>query len=344
MKKDQILKILKVTIITTFIMLLSDVIFSINAVNNWFNGLITNSSGWVVFLIIWLIMFLQVTVLNVPAYVVLSACVSVGIKTLSFAFIGTVITAYMAGCLFAYWLGYKWGAKAIKWCAGSEQDYQKWSDVLNKKGKWWYLFTVIFPFFPDDLLCLVAGAVKLDFWFYFISNLLGRSVELVWTVYALQLVGNMSGGFPIMPIVWGVALLAEIITYFIFKHKKERAMNLMIIGDDTEQIAKDIWMKNTNYAIININEFSKDLKHFIKNKEVILTTTPKVILNEPLGTILEFLKTNHCIPLIVSKSGEQIYYGLSSEIEETLMYVENEENKDYDKFIEIAQGYLFKRK
>ena len=223
MKKEQILKILKTMIVMTAIILVVEGIFSIPAVNNWFSSLITGSSGIVVYLIIWLIMFLQTTILNIPAYVVLSASVSVGINTLSVTYILVVLSAYMCGCILAYWLGRWFGKKAVKWCAGSDEDYDKWSRVLNSKGKWWYLLTVIFPLFPDDILCLVAGAVKFNFVFYTAANLIGRSVGLVTMLLTLKLLGSMGGGFPFMLIVWGIALIAEIVGYFIIKEKKNES-------------------------------------------------------------------------------------------------------------------------
>lgn len=222
MKKEQILKILKVAIIMTLIILAVEIIFSIPIINNWFASLITSSKGWVVYLVIWFIMFLQTTVLNIPAYVVLSASVSVGINTLSVLYIVVVLSAYLAGCLLAYWIGYKFGKKAVKWCAGSEEDYEKWSKVLNKKGKWWYFATVIFPMFPDDILCLVAGAVKFNFSFYILSNIIGRGIGLVTMLLFLELIGSMGGNFPYMVVVWSVALLVEVIVYFVLKKKENK--------------------------------------------------------------------------------------------------------------------------
>lgn len=218
MNKQQIIKILKVSMITTAIMLGFETLFSFDVITNWFGELITKSGDWA-YLVIWVIIFLQVTILNLPAYVILSACVSIGISTLSWEFILVTISAYMCGCLLAYWLGFKFGKKAVKWCAGSEEDYDKWCNVLNEKGKWWYLITVLFPFFPDDLLCIVAGSVKFNFWFYFISNLIGRTIGLITMLYTLKLIGIIGGGFPFMIIVWGVALLAETIIYLVLYKK-----------------------------------------------------------------------------------------------------------------------------
>lgn len=219
MKKEQILKLLKIAMIMTAIMFACEIVFSIDVVNNWFGGLITSANGWVVYLIIWVVMFLQVTVLNIPAYVVLSASISIGIKALSWQYLLTVISAYMAGCILAYWFGRWFGKKAVKWCAGSEEDYNKWSGVLNKKGKWWYFATVIFPLFPDDLLCIVAGAVKFNFGFYTIANLVGRSIGLITMILALNLT-NTGGNIPWLAIAWGIALIAEILAFFVIKKKK----------------------------------------------------------------------------------------------------------------------------
>lgn len=219
MKKDQIIRLLKVALVTTAILLIFEGIFSIPAINNFFMGLISGSSGWVAYLFVWLIMFLQVTILNIPAYSVLAACTSIGMKTLGIVFISVVLSAYMVGCILAYWLGRWFGKRAVKWCAGSEEDYDKWSSVLNSKGKIWYFLTVLFPFFPDDILCLVAGAVKFNFGLYTIMNFVGRGIGLVTTILTLGLINKVSDGFPIMVIVWAVALIAELVGYIILSKK-----------------------------------------------------------------------------------------------------------------------------
>ena len=219
MKKDQIIRLLKVALVTTAILLIFEGIFSIPAINNFFMGLISGSSGWLAYLFVWLIMFLQVTILNIPAYSVLAACTSIGMKTLDILFISVVLSAYMVGCILAYWLGRWFGKRAVKWCAGSEEDYDKWSSVLNSKGKIWYFLTVLFPFFPDDILCLVAGAVKFNFGLYTIMNFVGRGIGLVTTILTLGLINKVSDGFPIMVIVWAVALIAELVGYIILSKK-----------------------------------------------------------------------------------------------------------------------------
>ena len=267
MKKEQLLKILKVAIISTIIILIAEAIFDIPAVSNWFSSLITNSSGVVVWIVIWIIMFLQVTILNIPAYVILSACVNIGIETLSFKYILIVLSAYMCGCLLSYFLGYKFGKKAVKWCAGSDEDYKKWSNYLNKKGKIWYFLTVLFPFFPDDLLCIIAGAVKFDFGFYTIANVIGRGVGLTTMLLFLKFVGNIGGGFPIMLVVWAVALVAEVVGYYIIKSKKSKIKPEINDESSTSQ-TKNESSAEENDVTLNSNDEQKNIDNQAKNNDV----------------------------------------------------------------------------
>lgn len=218
MKKEQVLKLLKVAIVVTAIMLACEIVFSIDAVNEWFSEIITGTRGWIVYLVIWVIMFLQVTILNIPAYVVLSASISIGIKALSWQYLLTVMSAYMCGCILAYWFGRWFGKKAVKWCAGSEEDYNKWSEVLNKKGKWWYFATVTFPFFPDDLLCIVAGSVKFNFGLFVLENFVGRALGLIATILTINWL-NFGSGFPFLLLIWAIALVGEIVAFIVVKKK-----------------------------------------------------------------------------------------------------------------------------
>lgn len=223
MNKLQVKKILKVCLIATAIMLASEIVFSIPAINTFFANCVEHSGKWFLF-VIWVIMFLQCTILNIPGYVILSASINIGINTLSIEYIAVVLSAYMCGCILAYWLGRWFGKKAVKWCAGSEEDYNKWCTVLNTKGKWWYFLTVIFPLFPDDILCIVAGSVKFNFGFYTIANLIGRGVGLVTMLLTLKLIGSIGGGFPFMIIVWALALIGEFIALIIIDKKIKKSI------------------------------------------------------------------------------------------------------------------------
>ena len=328
-------------------MFVSDVIFNIPAINNWFGSLVTNSRGWIVYLVIWLVMFLQVTVLNMPAYVILSASISVGISVISYTYVLVVMSAYMCGCSLAYFIGYKYGKKAVVWCAGSEDDYNKWSLVLNEKGKFWYFLTVLFPVFPDDILCIVAGAMKFDLKFYLLSNFVGRTIGLMTSLISLELLHNVSGDFPFTILLWGIALVIEIIVYFVLRYKKgENDMNILLIGSNTEKIAKDIWSANTNYYIIGDNPdiWSDEFINFSKDKKLIVLIENDRILSKKVNDVIDDMFKYKYIPIIVTDFEDtidyNIYSALSESIPETILYIRNDDDKEYNEFIKLTQDYL----
>ena len=77
------------------------------------------------------------------------------------------------------------------------------------------------PIFPDDLLCFVAGAVKFDFKFFFVSNLVGRGIGLVSMIFTLSLLNNCnSGGVPWSFIVWSAILIGLIVAKRILEIKQ----------------------------------------------------------------------------------------------------------------------------
>ena len=244
MNRYQVIKILRVALVATLVMFLFEVLFAVpgvtNGISNWVQGI---EQRWLLWIALWIIMFVQVCFIPIPAYIVLNAAMyaqiinpKLGIIHMfstadCWIFIAVVLSAYMAGAVVAYLMGWKWGKKAVKWCAGSEDEYDKWSEVLNKKGKWWYSLTVILPVFPDDLLCLVAGSVKFSFSFFFWSNLVGRGIGLICMIGALAVMQSANeGGIPWTLIGWGIALLAMFVLERVLTHLHKKK-NLENRGD-----------------------------------------------------------------------------------------------------------------
>jgi uncharacterized membrane protein YdjX (TVP38/TMEM64 family) len=124
-----------------------------------------------------------------------------------------------------YWLGRKLGKKAVKWMAGSEEDYDKWSKSLNGKwGKGFYFCTVVFPLFPDDLLSIVAGAIKMDARFYTLVHCVCRIVGIAFNfiLFRLPIIGDFltsgaSGGTPWALITYSGLLVLSLISILILK-------------------------------------------------------------------------------------------------------------------------------
>ena len=195
-------------------------------------------------LIVWLIMFIQVWLIPIPAYVILLASTHTNLISSGFLNIASndvifflvTISAYICGFCLSYYIGRKWGSKAVEWASGSKQDYEKWSNILTTKGKWWYALTVLFPFFPDDILCLVAGSVKLNFKFFFLVNTVCRSVGLICMIETLKFLGTWnSGGFPFTLLIWGIILLANIIALIVVKLKIKKNKKTIIDQNENKK-------------------------------------------------------------------------------------------------------------
>lgn len=223
MNKQQILKMLNIFIPITLFLIILEIVFLIPGVQGFFTNWFDSAAGWTIYLVVWMLMFLQGTILNIPGVTILQLSILAGLETLTFPYILTVMSANMAACILSYWFGRKFGTKAVKYIAGDIGEFDKWCSVINAKSKWWYFLTVLLPIFPDDLLCIVAGSLKLDFKFFCFANLIGRTIGLITMLLTLKLIDFIGGDFPTMLMVWLVALIAEIIIYFVIKRKIKRS-------------------------------------------------------------------------------------------------------------------------
>ncbi len=224
MTKKQVYNVLKISIIAVLVMFLFEILFYFDEVTNYISDFIASVNGYVVYVVIYFVILIQVSFIPLPVYVIINAAIvidSINLNLYSISgwiFIFVTMLAYMTGVVISYFIGKKWGSKAVIWCAGSEEEYLKWVKVINTKGKWFYALTVLLPVFPDDLLCLVIGSVKLNFWFYFFVNLICRFIGLVAMIYSLQFVNSLnSSGFPFTLVGWGTLLLVLIVACIVLK-------------------------------------------------------------------------------------------------------------------------------
>lgn len=120
-----------------------------------------------------LLQFLQVTFIPLPASVTTIVGVILFGPIKAFAI---SLFAILCGSFVAYFLGRVFGNKILPWAIGHDKS----EDVSNllAKGKIPFFFMMLLPFFPDDLLCLLAGVSKMDFRFFLITNIITRSIGL----------------------------------------------------------------------------------------------------------------------------------------------------------------------
>lgn len=221
-KNKKIIRTLVIAFIFVAIVAIGYIVLKVTGVLELFDSaeslkeLILGTGIWcrIVFMFI---QFLQVTFLPIPAMITTIA------GTLIFGPWETVfmsIVSIMLGRLFAFWIGRKFGMPVVKWMVG-EQDANKWSQVLGR-GKYTYFLMLLFPLFPDDILCMIAGITTMSWKFYIIAN----AISVVITNFSMcffasgEIIPYSGWGIPVWIIV-GVLLLGAIIYSFKYKDKIE---------------------------------------------------------------------------------------------------------------------------
>jgi len=111
------------------------------------------------------------------------------------------ITTLAGGALFGVWKGFIYGSLGIYigstiayWIARfygkplviklmSKATYDRYSDTFIGRSFFVLLTVFLFPFFPDDALCLIAGVSKIKFGLFIILVIVGRTPSILLTSY-----------------------------------------------------------------------------------------------------------------------------------------------------------------
>lgn len=126
-------------------------------------------------------------------------------------------------------------------------------------------------------------------------------------------------------------------------------MNLVVIGNDTDQICLDVWKNNTNYFVLNQNPYlwGKNFLEYIKDKQVIVSTNDEQFKTKTINEFLEYMEKYEFIPIFIADGPDdfvnQMYSAVNDIIQEALLYTRNEKNEEYDMLLDITKDYLFKR-
>ena len=160
---------------------------------------IVESGGVFSFIIFIFLQILQTTILQIPAIFVTIAGTLVFGRWI--AFILSFI-AVMIGSIIMFWIGRKAGRKFLNWLAGNEAD--RWIKRMSC-GKYLFFLMMVFPLFPDDILCVIAGLTNMSFSYFILTNLIARSMGIACTVFF--------GSGAVIPfhgwglLVWGILIL-----------------------------------------------------------------------------------------------------------------------------------------
>lgn len=141
------------------------------------------SKGVIAPIIFILISFLQVTFVPIPgAVTVWAGCYVFGWwRSLLYSYIGM-----MAGALVAFWLGRAVGRRFVTWLLGSSDKTDEWLFKFRERGNVLLFFMFLFPGFPDDVLCSLAGILPITWGGFFAMQAVTRATSIGATVLFLS--------------------------------------------------------------------------------------------------------------------------------------------------------------
>lgn len=188
-----------------------------------------NSFGSYAVILFIALQYLQVVILPIPAFITVGAGVLLfgALKGAIYSTIGIIL-----GSVSAFFIGRVFGYKVAKWLVGKE-SLDKGLKAIKGKDKIILTFMFLFPFFPDDVLCFVAGITTMSPSFFLVMITVTRIIS----VFASSFSMNNS----IIPYNtwWGILLwilffaLTIILTVLIYKK-----------GDKIEKLFKRNKFKN----------------------------------------------------------------------------------------------------
>lgn len=175
------------------------------------------SGGVWSYLIFFVIQFLQVTFLPIPAAVTtVAGALAFGNIWIVF---GISFAAVMIASVFSFFLGRKVGKKLVIWVAG-EKDYERWAEKLGQ-GKFVFFLMMLLPVFPDDILCMVVGTTNMSWKFFMLTNLITRPISLACICFLGSGIIPFTGWWIALWVVLGIACLVMFILCYKYQPQIE---------------------------------------------------------------------------------------------------------------------------
>lgn len=237
----------------------------------WISGF--GAWAWLVF---FLIQILQVVVLPIPAQLTTIAGILAFDPWISFI-ISSI--AVFVGSIIAFAIGRLLGNK-ILYKIAEKETVDKYRKLIDKKGRVLLPIMFIFPMFPDDLLCFIAGSTTMSWLYFSIITLATR----IFGTGCICLFGSgdiipFSGwGIPVW-IMLGILLIA---TAFVLIKNQDK-FEAWVIKTFTKNGKQKTKIANTecanNFEVEkNLSNDSKDLQQ--NDEKVSFSPNSKKTINE----------------------------------------------------------------
>lgn len=193
--------------------------------------IIKSTGGWGMVIYV-IVQILQVVILPLPAAV----CYIPG-SLIWGPLVSTLLASLgvLLGSVIAYVIGRFFGKKVVIWIAG-KKTCEKYSKIIGKKGKGIFVLMQILPFFPDDILCMVAGMTSMNFPFFLITMVFVRPFVIAAYCYlgSGTLIPFSGWGIPVWIAIFAVCIVLAVLSFkyqdkfenwLVSKFKKKPAEN-----------------------------------------------------------------------------------------------------------------------
>ncbi len=173
---------------------------------------VSEKGKWAPYLFIF-IQFFQVSVLPIPGTITIIAGTALfgPLKASIYSLVGI-----MLGSVISFFIGKTLGYKVSAWFVG-EETLDKWLKAIKGKDKMLLTFMFLLPFFPDDILCIVAGLSTMGWTYFIIMSFVCRTISVFTTAYfGSGLIIPYDKWWGLM--LWGITIIFVIVVmYFLYK-------------------------------------------------------------------------------------------------------------------------------
>ncbi len=209
-----------IALLVLYLMKISGILDKINSIEGLRNYVASFGSSAVLIYI--LIQFLQVVVLPIPGFVTVLAGVYLfgPFNASIYSLIGILF-----GSLVGFFTGRFLGHKFVCYLFG-EKTINTWLEKIKNKDKIILTFMFLFPFFPDDILCFVAGLSSMNTLYFIVMITICRLISVFTSTYSIN--GN------IIPyntwwgiLIWIVILTATVLVTIYLYNNGDKVQNFI---------------------------------------------------------------------------------------------------------------------
>lgn len=172
--------IIDITLLSFYFLKISGLLVKIKSVED-LRQYISSFENFAVFIFVFL-QFAQVVFLPIPAFITVGTGVLLfgPFKAAIYSSIGIIL-----GSITAFVIGRVFGFKVAKWLVG-EKNLNKCLKIIKGKDKILFTFMFLFPFFPDDILCFVAGITSISTNFFVFMIIIVRLISVFVSCYSIN--------------------------------------------------------------------------------------------------------------------------------------------------------------